>query len=112
MRTTVTVLLTLSFLTQLRAEPEPKTAREAFDRHLFVYTVSPRYRHELQRSRIKGSGVFEMEFDYESGRVRQVHIVQTTGNDTLDGDTVSALRRWRVKPRSVHTLRLPITFGG
>jgi TonB family protein len=113
MRTTATtVLLILSSLAPLRAEPEPKTAKEALDRHLFVYTVSPRYRHELQRARIKGSGVFEIEFNYESGQVRQVHIVQSTGNDTLDRDTVFALRRWRIKPRSVHTLRLPITFGG
>ena len=113
MRTPATAaLLILLFLTPLRAAPELKTAREAFDRHLFVYTVSPRYSSELQRRRIKGSGVFEMEFDYDSGQVRQVRIVQSTGNNMLDRDTVFALRRWRLKPRSAHTLRLPVTFGG
>lgn len=106
------VLLVLAFLAPLRAAPEPKTAKEAFDRHLFVYRVSPRYSSDLQRRKIKGSGVFEMKFDYDTGRVREVHIVQSTGNDILDRNTVLALRRWRAKPRSVHTLRLPVSFGG
>ena len=107
-----TVLLVLVFLTPLSAAPEPTTVKEAFDRHLLVYTVIPRYSSYLQRRRVKGSGVFEMEFNYDSGRVREVHIVQSTGNDMLDRDTIFALRRWRVKRRSVHTLRLPITFDG
>jgi protein TonB len=113
MRTAITsVLLILVFLAPLQASPEPKTAREAFDRHLIVYSVSPRYPSDLQRRRIKGSGVFEMKYDYDTGRVREVLIVQSTGNDILDRNAVLALRRWRVKPHSVHTLRLPVTFGG
>lgn len=59
---------------------------------------------------LTGSGVFEMKFDYESGRLREVHVVQSTGQPKLDAYTTAALKQWKAKPRSVHTLRLPITF--
>jgi TonB family protein len=106
------ILLMLAFLAPLRAAPEPTTAKEAFARHSVVYSVIPRYSNELQRRGVRGSGIFDMEFDFESGRIHQVHIVRSTGNDRLDRDTIFALRRWRVKPHSVRIIRLPITFAG
>jgi TonB family protein len=114
MRTTPTIALLILLFTAapLRAAPEPTTAKEAFARHLIIYSVMPRYSNELQRRGVTGSGIFEMEFDYESGQIHQVHIVKSTGNDRLDRDTIFALRRWRVKPHSIHAIRLPITFGG
>ncbi|MGI9087112.1 MAG: TonB family protein [Chthoniobacterales bacterium] len=87
-------------------------AREALNRHLPVSTQTPHYPADLQRRGVKASGVFDMDVDYESGHIREVHIVQSTGNPILDRNTVVALKSWRARPRSIHTLRLPVNFGG
>lgn len=103
----VFLMLMLIGVSCLAASPEPTTAREALKRHLLIVAVRPDY---PDRS-LTGSGVFEMKFDYESGRLREVHVVQSTGHPVLDAHTIAALKLWKAKPRSVHTLRLPITFG-
>jgi TonB family protein len=106
----ISFLLTLLLLSDLRAA-EPMKAKEAFEKHLFVTRESPVYPSALERLGVRGDGVFEMEFDYESGRVRDVRILRSTGNLVLDRNAVIALKHWRAKPRSIHTLQLPLSFG-
>ena len=36
--------------------------------------------------------------------------MRSTGQPKLDAHTIAALKQWKAKPRSVRTLRLPITF--
>jgi TonB family protein len=100
------VFLMLIGLSCLAASPELMTVKEALKRDLLVVAVVPKY----PRGRLTGSGVFDMKFDYESGRLREIHVVQSTGQPKLDANTIAALKQWRAKPRSVHTLRFPITF--
>jgi TonB family protein len=54
--------------------------------------------------------MFELGFDFESGRVRDVRVLQSTGNSLLDRNTVITLKGWRAQPRTIHLMRLPITF--
>jgi TonB family protein len=102
----VFLMLMLICVSCLAASPELMTAREALKRHLLIVAVVPKH----PRGRLTGSGVFDMKFDYESGRLREIHVVQSTGQPKLDANTIAALKQWRAKPRSVHILRLPITF--
>ena len=75
-----------------------------------VHVVSPRYPHELGRSRIGGTGVFRMTIDSKSGKVTDVAIVKSTGQDALDREARIALRQWRFKPGKLTTADQEITF--
>ena len=58
--------------------------------------------------RLSGFGVFDLKFDYETGHLREIQIVKSTGHSMLDGRAISALKLWKAKPRSIHTLRVPM----
>lgn len=75
------------------------------------YAVKPEYSNEARRTRARGSGIFELRFDYETGRLKAIDIVQSTGSRILDHDAINAFKDWRAKPRTVHVMRIPITFG-
>ena len=90
--------------------PEPITVEEAMQKDLLLFAVRPDYPYEARRRRLTGSGIFELKFDYESGRLREIHVVQSTGHQLLDGNAIATLKLWKAKPHSVHTIRLPITF--
>ena len=74
------------------------------------YAVKPEYSDEARRLRISGSGLFELRFEYETGRLKGIHIVVSTGSRVLDHDAIAGLKEWKAKPRSVRTLRIGITF--
>lgn len=87
------------------------TVDEAIRRHLLVNFVRPTYPDEAKRRFWTGRGVFELTFDYESGHVREIHVVKSTGHGILDAAVIVALKLWKAKPRSLHTLRaFPIEF--
>ncbi len=56
------------------------------------------------------SGLYELKFDYDTGHLREVHVVQSTANDMLDRRAIAAFKLWKAKPHSVHILRVPVTF--
>jgi outer membrane biosynthesis protein TonB len=83
---------------------------EAIRKNLLLVAAFPEYPYNA-RSRLKsGTGLFELKFDYETGHLREVHVVQSTGYRWLDGPCIGALKVWQAKPRSIHTLLEPITF--
>ena len=79
-------------------------------RNLLLSHPRPEYPYEARRKRIRGSGVFLLRFDYETGHVRQIHIVHSTGSPILDEAAVTVLKQWIAKPRSIHLMDVPITF--
>lgn len=89
---------------------EPTTGEEAIRRNLLVRHPAPEYPYEARRVRISGSGVYQLKFDYETGRLREIHIVRATGQRVLDDAVISALKLWQAQPKSLHTIRLPVTF--
>ncbi len=88
------------------------TSKDAFARHLILErsTFELPLQFRFRRQPFRGTGIFDLEFDYGTGRIRDVRIVQSTGSRLLDRNTVITLRRWRAKPRTIHVMRLPVTF--
>jgi TonB family protein len=60
-------------------------------RRNIVHMVSPSYPHKLGRSRIGGSGVFRMTIDPKTGKVTEVAVVKSTGQEALDREAKIAL---------------------
>lgn len=92
------------------APNEQMSMDEALRQDLLLIAVRPDYPYEARRQRFTGSGIFELRFDYETGRLREVHVEKSTGQRMLDGHAIGALKLWKAKPRSIHTLRVPIAF--
>jgi TonB family protein len=111
MRTTATaaIIFALSFFAHA-AETSKTTVDEIRRKGLLMRAVTPDYPIEARRNSWTGRGIFELRFDYESGRVDSVRIVHSTGHAILDAHAIAALKLWQVKPHSMHGLRLPITF--
>ena len=93
------------------ASPEPLSLDEVVQRHLLLTSIWPVYPREARESHTEGVGIFELKFDYESGHLREVHVVKSTGNHYLDGHAIGALKLWKAKPRSIHSLLVPIRFS-
>lgn len=55
-------------------------------------------------------GLFLLDFDYETGRVMDVHVLQSTGNPTLDATSIRAFKKWKAKPRTYRHVKVPITY--
>ena len=89
----------------------PMTLEAAQAKELLVYTAQPSPPYAARRSRLSGLGIFDLKFDYETGRLREINIVKSTGHSMLDGRAIGALKLWRAKPRSIHSLRVPINFS-
>ncbi len=99
------------------ASPERITVAEALRKDLLLVAVRP----EFPRSYAGNwggakwhhgpyKGIFELRFDYETGHLREIHVVQTIGDAKFDGRAIGALKLWKAKPRSIHTLVVPVTF--
>jgi TonB family protein len=51
-----------------------------------------------------------MNIDFNTGKVRSVTILRSTGSYGLDKEAVFALRQWRFKPGKLTRVEMPITF--
>ena len=68
------------------------------------------YPIQARRAGIAGSGVFEMRIDPKTGRVKGVHVLQSTGSQILNWTVVRSLSRWRFKPGTIVAARIPVAF--
>jgi TonB family protein len=91
-------------------EPPVMTVEEADKKQLLLFAARPSYPYEARRAHVTGTGIFELRFDYNTGHLREIHVVKSTGADSLDGHAIGALKLWKAKPRSIHILRVPIGF--
>jgi TonB family protein len=71
----------------------------------------PVYPYKAKHDHIAGDGVCVMTVDTASGKVTDATMKQSTGNAILDKATTNAFRKWRFKPGTVSTVRVPITYG-
>jgi outer membrane biosynthesis protein TonB len=94
----------------LAAEPPCMMAREASRRGLLLVAAIPRYPYLARSHWHGGTGLFELTFDYETGHLREIHVVKSFGDRYLDGYSIGALKVWKAKPRSIHRLCVPIKF--
>ena len=88
--------------------PKVFTVQEAAQ--VLRYAVKPEYSYEARRTHTTGTGMFELRFDYDTGRLKAIDIVQSTGSRLLDHDAIAGLKEWKAKPHTVRVMRIPITF--
>ena len=70
----------------------------------------PVYRPEWAKQRLTGKGVVLVTIDKETGKVTGARMLESTGNQLLDGAALQAYSQWRFKPGTVTQLRMPIEF--
>jgi outer membrane biosynthesis protein TonB len=104
------ILFAISTVSFAETTPEIMTGIEAAQRGLLLKAVRPEYPYEARLRHIKGTGVFDLRFDYETGRLREIHIVRAFPDPIMQKATIEALKQWQAKPRSIHVLRFPVTF--
>jgi outer membrane biosynthesis protein TonB len=111
MRTYSLLLIPLAALLSAAAPREDiVTFKEASEKHLLLKAVRPEYYVQARKRHLVGSGVFDVKFDYESGHLREIHIVRTIPEPMLQLSAITALKQWQAKPRSIHTMRVSMTF--
>jgi TonB family protein len=104
----VAALVSLSSIHAHSASPAPRvTAPKA------IYTPKPEYREEWARRGLTGKGVVLITIDKQTGKVTGAQMLQSTGNQLLDGSALEAYSRWRFEPGTVAVpqLKIPVEFA-
>jgi TonB family protein len=57
-----------------------------------------------------GSGLVEMDVDFETGRVTAARMLKSTGSAQSDEVVLAEFRKWQFKPRTVRRVKTPITL--
>jgi TonB family protein len=70
----------------------------------------PVYRPEWAKQGLTGKGVVLLTIDKETGKVTGARMLDSTGNQLLDGAALQAYSQWRFKPGTVTQLKMPIEF--
>ena len=87
---------------------------EAMQKHLLLVAAKPRYPDEAEVEhgvrRRSYEGIFELKFNYETGHLREVHVIKSSGNQAVDAHLIGAMKVWQAKPRSIHNLIVPVTL--
>jgi TonB family protein len=58
---------------------------------------------------IKGSGMFRLSIDVNTGLVTQVTIIKSMGDRGLDNASINAFKRWVFRPRKWQEVIIPTT---
>src|SRR6516165_3855191 len=102
-------LVTFFSLASLPAQTEspPQVARLPKP----VYSPAPVYRPEWMKQGLAGKGIVLVSIDPKTGTVTGVRMLQSTGNQLLDGAALQAYSQWRFEPGSVPQVKMPIEFA-
>jgi len=99
------IAVALSSLGGQPTSPAPSVARPEA-----IYSPMPVYRPEWARQGLTGKGVVLVTIDTKTGKVTGARMVESTGNQLLDGAALQAYSQWRFKPGSVSQVKMPIEF--
>jgi TonB family protein len=101
---------TLVCLSSMRAQSTSPT--RAVTAPKAVFSPKPEYREEWARRGLIGKGVVLVTIDKSTGKVTAAQMVQSTGNQLLDGSALEAYSRWRFDPSTVTVfqLKIPVEF--
>ena len=88
--------------TPAESPPSDSTRGLTAEKPKLVYAPHPAYPLSLDKMRVTGSGRFKITFDGR-GNARSVKIVQSTGNHTLDSNTINTLKLWRAAPGTLNS---------
>jgi TonB family protein len=75
-----------------------------------ISTPAPKYPTVARRDRLEGAGVFHIHFDIQTGQVRRVTVLHSTGHAVLDEASIIALRQWKIKPHTFQEIKVPLSF--
>jgi TonB family protein len=88
--------------------PTPRVARRV------LYNPAPKYPFEARSIRVgpnRGNGKYRVTFG-TNGLVKNVQVIESTGQPILDNAAIEGLRQWRAEPgASDWTVLVPITFA-
>ena len=80
-------------------------------RKQIFFAPVPEYPYTMRSKHVEGKGVFELFFDYDSGNMREVRVVISTGSQMLDAAALSTFRKWKAKPHAVKApILMPVAF--
>lgn len=75
-----------------------------------IYTPAPVYQPDWARRGLAGKGVVLLTVDKATGKVTGARMLQSTGNELLDGSALQAYSKWRFEPGTVTQIQMPIEF--
>jgi TonB family protein len=96
--------------TPIPSQLPPLLARGALARAVTLLAPKPEYPEEARHEHLQGAGLFRLIIDEKSGTVSSVHVKQSTGHRILDEAAIRTLKDWRVRPRTVEYLVVPVNF--
>src|SRR2546430_2776144 len=56
----------------------------------------------------RASGVFILDLNTVRGTVNAVRILRSTGNDQVNDVLLKTLQQWRIQPRTIYKLHVPV----
>ena len=89
---------------------QPGTMSTSSAKALATYAPAPPYPPKARLDGITGSGVCVVSVDPGSGSVIEASMAQSTGNPQLDKAALGTFRKWKFKPGTVSTVKIPIEF--
>ena len=89
--------------------PSPSPSPRTTPKPRLVYAPAPSFPPKATRPGVAGSGRFRLTFDAR-GNVRNVEIVQSTGNVLFDQAATKTLRQWKCSPGREWVATVPVTF--
>jgi len=91
------------------AQTSPTPSPRPTPKPRLVYAPAPSFPPDASRPGASGSGRFRLTFDAR-GNVRNVEIVQSTGNVLFDQAATKTLQQWKCAPGREWVATVPITF--
>jgi len=76
-----------------------------------LFHPSPKYPITARHKYNQGNGKYLITFNRDTGTVREVTIVTSTGSEDLDKTVTDTLRSWRAKPYTLHKVLVPVSFS-
>ena len=83
------------------------------DEELIRYAVAspgPGYPEEAQKTKITGSGLYELRIN-KAGATTEVVVVKSSGSAVLDNAARSTFLKWRFKPAIFTRVRVPVSWS-
>jgi TonB family protein len=75
-----------------------------------IYTPVPPYPPGGAPWNIRATGQFQVIVNFETGRVEDVKVLQTIDDAQFDRSVTSTVRKWRFRPRTTHSFKMPFSF--
>jgi TonB family protein len=109
-RSTICVLLLLNLFTSGAFATRPVEETELYKRYV-VYAPEPQFPMAALRRGAHGTGVFLLKINPKTGLVEEVKVLKRVGDGGLTAEAVWALLKWRFRPGTVTSVKIPISFG-